>query len=243
MSTRRCVRILAIATLAALGAAPMAGAATKVVVAGGPPPTANLAGSAKFPKALDLNAFYRRQVTIHAGDSVRWVFSRRVVHTVTFLAPGQKRPPLEVPDPAHPYTGFNDAAGAPFWFNGQPSLLIPPEHAFPQGGGSTDGTQYRNSGLSAPAFTPYQLTFTKAGTFRYLCLVHPGMAGIVKVVAKGHAVPSARADRAARIAEFAHAVKRAGRLARFNPKKNNVVAGHDRGPVAWFRFFPSTRTI
>jgi plastocyanin len=123
------------------------------------------------------------------GDSVRWAFSHRVVHTVTFLPPGQSRPTLETPDPAHPYTGFADAAGVPFWFNGQPSLLIPPDHAFPQGGSSTDGKTYKNSGLSAPAFKPYKLKFTKTGTFRYLCLVHPGMQGSVKVLPKNRAVP------------------------------------------------------
>jgi plastocyanin len=174
---------------------------------------------------------------------VRWVFSKRVVHTVTFLRPGQKRPSLEVPDPAHPYTGFKDAAGAPFWFNGQPSLAIPPDHAFPQGGSSTDGTKYVNSGLSAPAFKPYKVTFTKAGTFRYTCLVHPGMDGSVKVLAKGRPVPTAQADRLATAAEFAQAVARAARLVKFTPTGNNVVAGHDGGNVSWFRFFPSTRSI
>jgi plastocyanin len=243
MSVRRCVKVLAITILAALGTASTAGAKTKIVVAGGPPPTANLAGPTKFHKELDLNGFFRRRVTIHVGDSVRWVFSRRVVHTVTFLPPGQKTPALEVPDPAHPYTGFNNAAGAPFWFNGQPSLQVPPEHAFPQGGSSTDGTNYANSGLSAPAFHPYKLTFTKAGTFRYICLVHPGMAGSVKVLPKGRAVPSDKADRAARTAEFARAVKQAGQLARFTPTGNTVVAGHDSGTVSWFRFFPRTMAI
>jgi plastocyanin len=235
--------VLAIGTAAAAWAAPGAGAKTKVVVAGGPPPKASQAGSAHFPAALDLNGFYRRKVTIHVGDSVRWVFSKRVVHTVTFLAPGQKRPSLEVLDPTHPYSGFKDSTGTPFWFNGQPSLHIPPEHAFPQGGASTDGTQYHNSGLSAPTFAPYKLTFTRAGTFRYLCLVHPGMDGSVKVVPKGHAVPSAKADRKAGIGEYRRALKRAKQLAKLHPKANNVVAGHDGGPVSWFRFFPSTRTI
>jgi plastocyanin len=243
MSMRRWVMALAIAILAASWTAPAAGAKTKIVVAGGPPPTAGLAGSTTFPKALDLNGFYRRQITVNVGDSVRWLFSRRVVHTVTFLRPGQKRPPLEVPDPTHPYAGFNDAAGAPFWFNGQPSLQIPPENGFPQGGSSTDGTNYENSGLSAPAFKPYKLRFTKAGTFRYICVVHPGMAGSVKVLPKGDAVPSASADRAARTAEYAQAVKRAAQLARFTPTADSVVAGHDSGAVAWFRFFPAIKNV
>jgi plastocyanin len=243
MSMRRCVTVLAITMLGALCTAPMAGAKTKIVVAGGPPPTKNLAGSVKFPTELDLNGFFRRQITINAGDSVRWVFSHRVVHTVTFLPRGQSRPTLEVADPAHPYTGFNDAAGAPFWFNGQPSLLIPPDHAFPQGGSSTDGTKYKNSGLSAPEFRPYQLKFTKTGSFSYLCLVHPGMVGRVKVLPKGRAVPSARADRVARTAEYTAAVKRAAQLAKFTPAANTFVAGHDSGTVSWFRFFPRTLTV
>src|SRR3954454_16325323 len=170
MSLRRCLSALVIATAAAACAAPAATARTKVVITGGPPPKAAQAGSVKFPAALDLNGFFRRKVTIHAGDSVRWVFSHRVVHTVTFLPPGQTRPTLEQPDPAHPYTGFSDSLGAPMWFNGQPSLLIPPDHAFPQGGPTTDGTTYHNAGLSAPAFQPYELTFTKKGNYKYICL-------------------------------------------------------------------------
>jgi plastocyanin len=243
MSMRPRVTVLVFGILAAFWMAPTAGAKTKLVVVGGPPPTASLAGSTKFPKDLNLDGFFTRQVTVNVGDTVRWDFSHRVVHTVTFLPPGQKRPPLEVADPAHPYTGFNDAAGGQFSFNGQPSLMIPPEHAFPQGGSSTDGTRYENSGISAPAFRPYKLTFTKAGTFRYICLVHPGMQGSVKVLPKGRAVPPASADSAARKAAYAQAVRQAGQLGRFTPTGNTIVAGHDRGTVSWFRFFPATKTV
>lgn len=243
MSVRRSVTALVIGTAAAACLAPAAGAKTKVVFAGGPPPKASQAGKVKFDKDLDLNGFYRRKVAVRVGDSVRWEFSRRVVHTVTFLAPGQTRPALEQPDPANPYTGFSDSQGVPMWFNGQPSLLIPPDHAFPQGGPTTDGTAYHNSGLSAPTFQPYTLTFTKKGNYKYICLVHPGMHGSVKVLPKSAEIPSARKDRKARIAEYAKAVKKSKRLANFKPKGNNVVAGHDQGSVAWFRFFPATRTI
>src|SRR3954466_14198918 len=168
MPRRRCVTVLALAALAAVWTAPAAGAATKTVLAGGPPPKASQAGPAKFPAALDLNGFFRRKVTIHVGDSVRWVFSKRVVHTVTFLAPGQTRPTLEQSDPANPYSGFNDSTGAPMWFNGQPGITIPPDHAFPQGGDTMGARPYHNSGLSAPTFTPYKLKFTKKGSYRYI---------------------------------------------------------------------------
>src|SRR3954452_12608913 len=129
MSVRRCLTTLGIATVAAACAAPAASARTKVVYAGGPPPKAGQAGSVKFARDLDLNGFFGRKVAIHVGDSVRWVFSKRVVHTVTFLAPGQSRPSLEQPDASNPYTGFNSSTGAPTWFNGQPSPLIPSYHA------------------------------------------------------------------------------------------------------------------
>ena len=243
MSVRRGLMVLVIAGVAAALAAPAASAKTKVVVAGGPPPQASQAGKLKFPAALDLNGFFRKTVTIHAGDSVKWVWSKRVVHTVTFLAKGDSRPPLERPDPTHPYTGFSDSTGAPFWFNGQPSIEIPPEHAFPQGGSSADGRTYRNSGLSAPAFEPYTLKFPKKGTYKYLCLVHPGMDARVKVLPKSATIPSGRADRKARNKEFAKALKDAKRLGKLKPTGNNVVAGNDNDTVAWFRFFPATRTI
>jgi plastocyanin len=243
MSVRRGLLVLVIGAVAAACAAPAASAKTKVVVAGGPPPKAGQAGSVRFPAALDLNGFFRRKVTIHVGDSVRWVFSKRVVHTVTFLDPGQARPPLEQQDPAHPYSGFNDSTGAPMWFNGQPGITIPPDHAFPQGGATMGARSYHNSGLSAPAFKPYKLKFTKKGSYKYICLVHPGMSGTVKVRPKSAAIPSGRADRRARVKEFRKAVKQAKGLAKFNPTGNNVVAGYDSGKVAWFRFFPETRTI
>jgi plastocyanin len=243
MSVRRCLTALVIVTVGAACAAPAAGARTKTVFAGGPPPRPADAGNVKFAKDLDLNGFFGRKVTIHAGDSVKWVFSKRVVHTVTFLAPGASRPALEQPDAANPYTGFTDSTGAPFWFDGQPSLLIPPDHAFPVGGATMAAQSYHNSGLSAPAFTSYALKFTKTGTFRYICLVHPGMSGSVKVVKRSAKVPSAAADRRARIAAYKQAVKRSKQLADFHPTGNAVVAGHDGGSVAWFRFFPSALTI
>src|SRR4051794_31759799 len=234
MPVRRCLTALMIATVAAALAAPAASAKTKVVITGGPPPKASQAGGVKFPAALDLNGFFRRVVTIHAGDSVQWQFSKRVVHTVTFLAPGQSRPTLETQDPANPYNGFNDSTGAPMWFNGQPGITIPPDHAFPQGGPTMGARAYHNSGLSAPAFSPYKLKFTKKGNYKYICLVHPGMSGQVKVLPKSATIPSAKADRRARVKEYKKAVKRARKLGRLKPTGNNVVAGNDSGNVSWF---------
>ena len=65
----------------------------------------------------------------------------------------------------------------------------------------------------------------------------------MKVLPKSATIPSAPADRKARIAEFAKALKDAKRLGKLKPTGNNVVAGNDNDTVAWFRFFPATRTI
>jgi hypothetical protein len=51
-------------------------------------------------------------------------------------------------------------------------------------GGSFDGTGFRSTGFVLsfpPALSAYKLTFTKAGTYGYICLIHPGMTGSVVV--------------------------------------------------------------
>lgn len=216
--------------LVSAGVAP-AKSQTKVIVAG--PITRPAA------KQLDFDAFYRRTVTIHVGDSVRWQI--RGFHTVTF--PGRQAPPaLFSPLAADPVTGIKDSLGASFWFNGQPNIAASPAAAFPTKLRSTDGSQFVNSGLppgGKPA-PPFTVRFTKAGTYRYLCLVHSGMVGTVKVVGAGSRIPTLAADRAAAFAEYSHANATALRLAKVNPGPLKVLAGNDAGGVAWLRFFPAT---
>lgn len=138
--------------------APAAGMARTwtVVVGGGIPDT-----------AIVSNAFAPRTIEIAVGDTVKWEFQEPwTIHTVTFTG-GQKPPELEVRE------------GNKFYFT--------PEVFFPAGGKIYDGTGYRNSGVApqgpnAPHFS-YSLTFTKAGTYDYQCLLHfPPMVG--KVIVK-----------------------------------------------------------
>jgi plastocyanin len=245
MRTRGCLTVLTGILLAIALAAP-AGAKTMTVFAG-LPPKAQMPAGVTVPKALNFNGFFGRTITINVGDSVNWIFSQRVIHTVTFPAKGQQAPPFVQPDPAHPYAGFNDPAGNPFWFNGQTSLVTPAAVALPTTEKSTDGTGYRNSGIppGGKAYN-YKLRFTKAGTFKYLCEIHPGMRGTVRVVPKGAngvRVPSAAQDRATATKELLLARQSATRLNRFSPRAGTVVAGHDSGSVAWFKFYPSVRTV
>jgi len=60
----------------------------------------------------------------------------------------------------------------------------PPKLGRVTDGGKYDGTGFKSSGFvppGAPPFPGYSLTFTKAGTYNYVCLIHPKMGGVVKV--------------------------------------------------------------
>jgi hypothetical protein len=79
----------------------------------------------------------------------------------------------------------NDPAGGPGTpppSNGPPSG--PPGPPKVTDGGSFDGTGFRSTGLVLsfpPSLLGYKLTFAKAGTYGYVCLIHPGMTGSVTV--------------------------------------------------------------
>jgi plastocyanin len=237
MRRRRSVAALATALALALGAVPTTHAATKTVYAG-PPTERPPAGS---PEGLNFNAFFRERVTVNVGDTVGWEF--RGFHNVLFPG-GEEEPALIVQDTSRPYSGFRDAAGAALWFNGQPSLAFNPVVAQPQGSSRFAGRGLRNSGLPlSDDARPYRLRFTRVGNYRYVCTVHPGMVGHVKVVSRRRSVPSPAADRQAAIPEMRRAVRRARRLAGYAPRGRRVVGGHDRGKVAFLRFFPQRERI
>ena len=237
MRTHCALPILLASVLTVLAVAPAASAATKTVYAGAP----FVGQPSGAPDAFDLNGFYRRRVSVNVGDTVAWQF--RGFHTITF-AGAEDAPPFIVPDPANPYAGVNDAAAAPFWFNGQPSLTINPRVAAPSGERATSGQAFRNSGLPlGDRPRAYRLKFTRAGKFSYLCVVHPGMRASVKVVNRRRATPSARADARAARREAAVDIRRGRRLSGYRPSGNRVVAGHDRGPSTFFRFFPTTKRV
>jgi plastocyanin len=175
---------------------------------------------------------------------VRWRING--FHSVTFLPSGEDPPGLVVPQPTNPVTGSNDAAGAPFWFNGQPNLAFNPLAAAPQGGKRFDPDVLMSSGLPLAEGQPppYTLKFPQTGTFRYLCTVHPGMAGRVKVVGAGRRVPSAKRDRRAARRELRSMLRRVKRLSAgqgVGTLQNAIQAGNDqRSGATVFRYFPAS---
>jgi plastocyanin len=212
-----------------------AAAATKTVIAG-------YDGAAGAPKGLSPNAYFRSTVTIHQGDSVKWPF--RGFHTVTFLGKDKQPPPFALPDPANPISGMLDAAGAAYWFNDQPRIALNPKAAFPAGGKTYDGSKYTSSGLPQGAKPkPYALTFPKKGTFTYYSVLHPGMAGNVKVVGKRTKVPSAKADAAAAKKQLAAVLKVATKRSKETTKPATVEAGRATSEYSLNRFFPAKTTV
>jgi len=238
LSRKRGFAVAAIAATTLVPAA-VADGATRSVVAG---PAGKVKGT---PKDGDVNAFYRKTVTVHVGDKVKWAFAG--FHTVTFPAKGKKPPPFVGPDPAGTkIAGVNDAAGNPFWFNGQTRLTLDPLGALPVKGKSYNGSKLVSSGapLAAGRPKPYTLKFAKKGSYAYYCTIHPGMKGTVKVVAKGKAIPSAKANAKAAKKEYAKDAKRLIADAKFTgPAGNEIRAGNDTVPTSIFRFFPASKSV
>jgi plastocyanin len=236
-STRRIAAAAAAVTVLLPAAA--AHGATRTVVAGPPGKVAGVPGDA------DSNQFFRKTVKVHVGDKVRWKFNG--FHTVAIPAKGKQPPALIGPDPTGAKVeGVNDAAGNPFFFNGQPKLTLNPDGALPAGGKTYNGKKLVGSGapLGPGAPKPYTIKFTKKGSYSYYCTVHPGQKGTVKVVRKGKAIPSNKANAKAAKKEYAKVAKRLIKDAKFaGPPGNAVEAGHDTIATTFFRFFPATKSV
>jgi plastocyanin len=122
--------------------------------------------------AVQGMAFLPGEIWVNAGDTVRWRARSAEIHTVTFLAPGQKLPE------------FNP---------------VDARQIREQGGQTHDGRAYLNSGimstlpetgLDAPSVRTYELRFTRTGDFEYYCIVHgQAMKGTVHVRPAGTAYP------------------------------------------------------
>jgi plastocyanin len=128
----------------------------------------------------ELQGFFPQNITIHVGDKVTWKQNTMDIHTVTFTGGMNKTPDFIIPVPGE---------------NG--SLMINPMVAFPAApaDGMYNGSTYANSAVMGPGETQpknFSLTFTEAGTYRYVCVVHAGenMTGQVTVENASVSVPT-----------------------------------------------------
>jgi plastocyanin len=225
----------------ALAAPAAAQAATKAVFMGTPP-----ASSKKFqPTGADTNDFFPNGIAIHVGDSVKFVPAG--FHTVDLIAKGGQPAPLFAPFNGQKVSGANDAAGQPFWFNGQDQIFFSAP-LFANNFGKTltfNGTKEVESG--APIQNkpkPMTVKFKKTGSFTYYCNIHPGMKGKVTVKAKTAKVPTAKADAKVVTTQVAAALKIAKGLANATVPANTVDVG-SAGPhgVEYYGFVPGSLTV
>jgi plastocyanin len=225
--------------LVSLAAPAGASAATKSVDMGVP-----LSAQKTIQKyGSDANAFFPSSVAVHVGDKVKFVPTG--FHTVELLGKGAKPTPLL--SPTGQTTAEKDAAGADFWFNGQPQIGFTPSLLNGLYGKSVsfDATKTIQTGLPlASKPKPVTITMKKAGTFTYLCTIHTGMKGTIKVLAKSKPVPSAKADAKRVKAQVAAAIKVAKGLAATKSPANTVSIGASgSGGVESYSFFPSSLTV
>ena len=230
-----------VAAVIALVAVPVtAQAATKAVSLG----TTAAAQKALQSYSADANDFFPHGITINQGDSVKFVPSG--FHTLDLPKKGGTFLPLLIGSTK--ISGAVDAAGAPFWFNGQDALGFNPALGPPGIYGkkvSYDGSKAIESGLPLAAKPkPFTITFKKTGSFTYYCDVHPGMKGVVTVKAKGAKIPTAAQDKATLKAQVANVVKIAKAVAKTTAPANTVSVGASgAGGVESYAFFPSTLKV
>jgi plastocyanin len=108
-------------------------------------------------------AFFPDEIWIHAGDSITWTWQSDEIHTLTFLTVGQSLPQFQAGCP-----GF---ASSPATFDGSTCITTPPI-------------------VKPQTFT---VTFPVAGSYKFICLVHLVMTGIVHVLPASEILPHSQA--------------------------------------------------
>ena len=181
---------------------------TRAVFAG-PPPRPTRSPPSSYPRASfklnpDINAFFNQRTTINVGDTVSFHINglshgrpaRHAGSELPFIVPGAS---------GH---WHHDAAGNPFWFNGKvPGLGINPQLFARSKCDAYNGSARLDSGIASSK--PLNVKFTKPGTYKFFCDIHPGMVGYVVVKPK-----SRRPDRPSRPPPYrshGHPVHQGGR--------------------------------
>ena len=225
----------------ALSAPVAAQAATKQVFMGTPP---SVQKTFNQTYGIDVNDFFPHGITVHVGDSV--AFAPVGFHSVNLPAKGGSPIPLIVPN-GQKVSGANDAAGNPFWFNGQASVGFNPTLIASLFGKTAtySGAKTVESGLPlSNKPKPMTVKFTKKGTFTYFCDVHPGMKGQVHVVAKTAKAPSAKDDAKAVKKQIARDLTIGKALSKKNVPAGTVDVGEaGSNGVEYFGFLPGTLSV
>jgi plastocyanin len=139
--------------------------------------TAQAGASSPDVQEAGVAEFGPKEIDIKQGDSVTWTIDG--AHTISFNTPADAK--TFITKSADGGYHVNMKAAAPSNSPGQPA---DPSASPLIDAGAWDGTTFLNSGFIASSGSPsyqYKVTFSKAGTYNYECIVHPGMGGKVVV--------------------------------------------------------------
>jgi plastocyanin len=128
----------------------------------------------------EITAFSPARIAVHVGDTVRFVnHDQTDIHTVTFGKP-KLTGKIE--------QNFITQHGTTIGLSPLGAFPSDPPGAPVSYDGTDHGNGYLNSGLLQPQGAPasagpssFAVTFTKAGTYHYECVIHPNMDGTVVV--------------------------------------------------------------
>ena len=194
-----------------------------------------------------IDAYFPATIHVHVGDTVLWKRNANEIHTVTFLGSMPKAPALLVPMPNAP----------------QGAMMINPMAGFPamSKDGAYDGTAYANSGIMGPdqgQSSQFSLTFTRAGSYQYTCVVHgvEDMTGTVVVDDASMSVPTQAQDDAQAKTEMAALMAKIPAIAKAavteipadvknadGSTNHFVLVGYTDGQIDLDFFFPQTLQV
>jgi plastocyanin len=201
------------------------------------------------PKMTSLNQFFPGRLIVNAGDKV--TFSSVGFHTATYLG-GKPLPGFLGPAKGEVYEGPMDAAGQPFFFDGEQKFAYNAALFAPSGPKVIAGKP-ANSGLivtdnpKKPVTATY--AFPKTGQFKLLCLIHPKMETTVVVRPKGAALPATPDEVTTQAkADIDAAWAKAKALVAQKPPKNTIYMGVDSpqasgGRTTVLDFVPNLTTV
>src|ERR1700736_2921271 len=132
------------------------------------------AGAESPNRGSQALAFLPNELWVHTGDTIRWTFPTHERHTLTFLKPGQTRPP-----------GFGPTFGVPVGCPG----LTPDGSSFDGSACVTTGVLMLDDTGPPTSARTYSVTFPAAGNFKFVCLIHADMTGVVHVLNLSETLP------------------------------------------------------
>jgi plastocyanin len=155
--------------------------AFSTAVLAGPPPAQGpvtwqaVMGAESQDQGRQAMAFLPNELWVHAGDSVTWTSDAHEGHTLTFLK--QTATGASAAGTTRPGFGPGCTAGN----QGGATPTTPDGSAF-------NGSACVNSGPFADG-ADYTVTFPQSGNFKFVCLIHRDMTGVVHVLDAAQDVP------------------------------------------------------